>query len=143
MWAALKGLGDWHSQVVIAAFIVDFLHAPTSTIVEIDGGYHLEPAQVVNDAARSRELSRRGYTVIRFSNGDVTNRIAEVMDRLSAVTCHRAKIATDAPLRVLPPPPNGRNAKTTDKVVKRWNGREYVKAKAKPDVCSARIPPRR
>ena len=141
MWEALKELGDWHSQVVIAAFIVDFLHAPTSTIVEIDGGYHLEPAQIVNDAARSRELSRRGYTVVRFSNGEVTNEIDAVMERLAMITCHRAKIATDAPLRVLPPPPKGK-AKVASKLAKRWNGREYVKTSAKPDVCSARIPPR-
>ena len=141
MWEALKGLGDWYSQVVIAAFIVDFLHAPTSTVVEIDGGYHLEPAQIVNDAARSRELSRRGYTVIRFSNGEVTNGIDAVMERLSAITCHRAKIATDAPLQVLPPPPKGK-VKVTGKPAKRWNGREYVLTAAKPDVTKARIPAR-
>ena len=139
MWNALKGIDGWHSQVVISAFIVDFLHAPTSTIVEIDGGYHLEPAQVVNDAARSRELSRRGYTVIRFSNGEVTNGIEAVMERLAAITCHRTKVATTAPLQRLPPPPNVR-ANKEPAGVKRWNGRQYVMTKGKPDVRLARVP---
>ncbi len=40
-------------------------------VVEIDGGYHDET--IAKDLRREKDLRRRGWTVIRFSDDDVEN----------------------------------------------------------------------
>ena len=49
--------------------------------IELDGGQHALRASV--DEARSREIARRGYRVIRFWNGDVMENIRGVLETIS------------------------------------------------------------
>lgn len=50
-------------------YIADFYFPLTRTVLEVDGGYHYEPDQVVRDKKRTKILASHGYTVLRVKNG--------------------------------------------------------------------------
>ncbi|MDH4474149.1 MAG: endonuclease domain-containing protein [Fluviicola sp.] len=70
-------------QRPIDRFIVDFFAYEIGLIVEIDGNSHLNKGDY--DAYRQRQLESLGYTIQRFSEGDVLNNIHEVHVQLSNV----------------------------------------------------------
>jgi very-short-patch-repair endonuclease len=49
-------------------------------VIELDGGQHAQ--QVIADAARTAEIARRGYRVVRFWNGDVLGNLAGVLETI-------------------------------------------------------------
>jgi very-short-patch-repair endonuclease len=67
-------------QVVIAPYIADFAARSERLIIEIDGDTHSE--RQAFDAARTRELERRGYQVIRFTNIDVMANLDAVLGEI-------------------------------------------------------------
>jgi len=56
-------------QHAIGPYVVDFVCMGHRLIVEVDGGQHA--LQQDQDAARTRYLEDRGFTVVRFWNHDV------------------------------------------------------------------------
>ena len=62
-------------QVLIGDYIVDFLCPEKKLIIELDGGQHNEPDNILQDSERTAYLSNNGYKVIRFWNYDVLNNI--------------------------------------------------------------------
>ena len=58
-------------QHVIGDYIVDFVSRQEGLIIEIDGGYHSEPRQQIDDRLREEDLEQMGYHVIRFTNEEV------------------------------------------------------------------------
>jgi very-short-patch-repair endonuclease len=67
-------------QWPIEEFIADFYCVELKLVVEIDGGQH---ADNIRDDARTTELGKLGYRVLRFWNNDVIENIEGVLDRLS------------------------------------------------------------
>lgn len=66
-------------QHPLAPYVVDFYCASARLVVEVDGGYHLEPAQAAEDVHRSRELVHlHGVRILRV-------RAELVMSNVSAV----------------------------------------------------------
>jgi very-short-patch-repair endonuclease len=68
----------YKSQVVECCFgqwyILDFVIGKKKKIcVEVDGSVHGTPEQKERDRKRSNLLIRKGYKVLRISNGDVMN----------------------------------------------------------------------
>jgi very-short-patch-repair endonuclease len=64
------GSNPWfHRQVVIGRDIVDFVAPAARLIVEVDGAYHSLRRSA--DGRRDRELSRRGYRILRLDAGRV------------------------------------------------------------------------
>ena len=61
-------------------FIFDFYCPRAKLVVEVDGGVH--DGQAEYDAERTAELERFGYTVIRFKNEDIRDRLPEVLDEI-------------------------------------------------------------
>ena len=69
-------------QYIIGPYIVDFFFRRSLLIVEIDGGYHREEAQKMEDAIRQEYLEQKGYKVIRFSNEEIicdTDRVIQTI----------------------------------------------------------------
>lgn len=70
LWVSLRscrlGGWKWRRQVPKGPYIVDFLCAEASLIVELDGGHHAE--QVSYDERRTAYLATVGFRVIRFWN---------------------------------------------------------------------------
>lgn len=81
LWAYLRahradGVG-FRRQHAIGPYIVDFCAPRRKLIVEVDGSQHLEQQEY--DAERTAFLEALGYRVLRFFNGDVMNKIEEVV----------------------------------------------------------------
>lgn len=69
-------------QHPIFDFIADFYCHNLNLIVEIDGGYHDLPKQVVYDQERDQYFEDYSYNVIRFPNKDVLVDLESVKNRL-------------------------------------------------------------
>ena len=75
-----KGLGvTILRQYVIDQYIADFVYKKGKLVIEVDGAYHSEPLQTINDEERTQTLQSLGYRVIRFSNEDIFFNIEEVI----------------------------------------------------------------
>jgi very-short-patch-repair endonuclease len=74
LWRARRGdqLGvTFRRQHPIGPYIADFVCIESNLIVELDGGGHCEPNQVVYDRTRDEYLKSRGLRVCRISDRDV------------------------------------------------------------------------
>ena len=58
-------------QHIIGDYIVDFVCLEKMFVIEIDGEYHNEWEQQINDEERTEWLNKRGFNVIRFTNAEV------------------------------------------------------------------------
>ena len=82
LWTHLKkGINGFkiRRQHPIGLYIADFYCHKSKLIIEIDGSIHNEPGIKEADNARQKELERWGYTIIRFTNQEVTEKIEEVI----------------------------------------------------------------
>jgi very-short-patch-repair endonuclease len=81
LWRALRELPTryrFRRQHPIGRRIVDFACPSCKLVIELDGGQHaMQPAA---DQARTLELARQGYRVIRFWNNDVMSNTAGVVE---------------------------------------------------------------
>jgi guanylate kinase len=58
---------------------------PRKLVVEVDGGYHQIPEQIISDEERTKRLNQLGYKVIRFSNEEVLNDIENVLKTIKHI----------------------------------------------------------
>lgn len=89
MWKQLKGNGcniAFKRQCVILDYIADFYAPSKKLIVEIDGGYHQDPEQIILDENRTGRLERMGYRVMRFTNEQVLCDIENVLKTIEDYT---------------------------------------------------------
>ena len=85
LWQFLKKnqLGvSFRKQHIIGTFIADFICLSSRLIIEVDGGYHTLPNQVISDEERTRFLEGLGYKVIRFTNEEVLYDIDKVLNMI-------------------------------------------------------------
>lgn len=86
LWMHLqKGINGYkfRRQHPINKYIADFFCLKAKLIVEIDGSIHYKNEVKENDLIRQKDLENLGYTIIRFSNFDINNRIEKVLDTIS------------------------------------------------------------
>jgi very-short-patch-repair endonuclease len=69
-------------QHIIGDYIADFVCLGTKLIIELDGGYHYQEQQRIDDAQRTEWLKGNGYRVIRFSNEELFNNINQVLETI-------------------------------------------------------------
>ena len=62
---------DFLRQHIVGDYIADFASRHGGLIIEVDGGYHSEPRQQIDDRLREEDLEQMGYHVIRFTNEEV------------------------------------------------------------------------
>ena len=78
LWKELKGTrGECHFRRQHP--IADFICLEAKLIIEVDGAYHNEPQQQVNDRVRTDILSDMGFKVIRFTNEEVLSNPKSVL----------------------------------------------------------------
>ena len=76
----MPGEHRFRRQHPIGRHVVDFACPASKLAIELDGGRHA--AQEQADAARTREITRRGYRMIRFWNSDVIDNLAGVLETI-------------------------------------------------------------
>ncbi len=64
-------------------FIVDFFAQEIGLIIEIDGNSHSNKGDY--DKMRQNKLEALGYTILRFSEGDVINNLGDVITQIQHV----------------------------------------------------------
>lgn len=87
VWSFLKGnnLGPhFRRQHIIGDYIVDFACLDKKLVIEIDGEYHNEYEQQIDDAQRKAWLEGKGFRVIRFTNLEVLSDTDHVIRSIQA-----------------------------------------------------------
>ena len=69
-------------QYSIGTFIADFVSLDFRLVIEVDGGQHNEPANIIEDQQRTKFFEGVGYKVLRFWNNDVLQNIDGVIFKI-------------------------------------------------------------
>jgi very-short-patch-repair endonuclease len=86
LWQKIKNRGlevQFHRQVPMLNYIVDFYCHEIMLAIEIDGDSHLYKYEY--DKFRQGELEKKGITFIRFSDSEVNNNMFSVLLTLENV----------------------------------------------------------
>ena len=94
LWSRLRGRSPdrprFRRQHPFGSIILDFYCAEARLAVEVDGSTHWDEEARAKDAARDADLTWRGFTVLRFTNTDVSEKldgvVIEILAALGAVT---------------------------------------------------------
>jgi len=79
----LNGL-KFRFQHPVSSFIADFYCPEHRLIIELDGAIHNQ--QTDYDQARTEKLQQLGYRVLRFRNPEITQNLAEVLQKILSAT---------------------------------------------------------
>lgn len=82
LWTELqrKWKQQFQTQVVVGGrFIADFVCFRKRLIIEVDGSIHRLTSVRRKDKYRTKVLSKLGYTIIRFTNNQVTYTMSKVI----------------------------------------------------------------
>jgi very-short-patch-repair endonuclease len=87
LWSALRnkqleGL-RFRCQHPVGNFILDFYCPACKLAVEVDGEIHVQ--QIDYDEARTSELAKYGYKMLRFTNEQVMNNLPQVLEEIKRV----------------------------------------------------------
>jgi very-short-patch-repair endonuclease len=96
-WTWRQAGWPFRRQQLIGTYYVDFACIKAGLVVEIDGDTHGADLAQSNDASRDDYLLGRGFTVMRFSNLDLSTNPEGVFDVVSAYLESRALIPPPQP----------------------------------------------
>jgi very-short-patch-repair endonuclease len=86
LWSKLraKQLKDsqFYRQRIIGDYIVDFYCPRANLIIELDGGQHYTDEGIKKDKTRDEYLSKKGYTIVRFSDREIFENLTGVMEKI-------------------------------------------------------------
>jgi len=74
---------QFHRQVPIKNYIVDFFCHELLLAIEIDGSYHNHPEVSVSDLTRQQEIEKLGINFLRFSETEVRKNILDVVEDIN------------------------------------------------------------
>ena len=77
----LKG-AKFRRQLKIGRYIVDFCCLNVKLIIELDGGHHYSPENMIADEQRQKYLENLGFQILRFQNIDIDRNLDGVADRI-------------------------------------------------------------
>jgi leucyl-tRNA synthetase len=100
IWQELRnrkiGGFKFRRQHPVAGYIPDFVCLEKRLIVEIDGEYHNEEEQKIFDKARENWLNEEGFTLLRFTNDAVNNRLNTVLKDIEQALITKEKVTESA-----------------------------------------------
>ena len=88
LWQRLRGrqlFYKFRRQHTILDYIADFFCNEKNLIIEIDGGYHDDNYQRIQDEDRTKRLESMGYSVVRFSNEEVIQHTDETIRKIKNI----------------------------------------------------------
>jgi very-short-patch-repair endonuclease len=69
-------------QHPIGKYIVDFVCLERKLVIELDGGQHALPDEILKDTQRDAWLEKEGYTVVRFWDNEVLKNMDGVLEAI-------------------------------------------------------------
>ncbi len=115
LWRGLKQLRKrgyhFRRQVPIDGYIVDFACFGQRLVIEVDGVQHAFTKEAASDLKRDNHLRWQGFSVLRFSNGEVKENIDGVLLRV---------LAALGAVKVSEPLPQSLNSPPTPNPSPRW-----------------------
>ena len=85
LWHAIrrKQLGvEFHRQIPIHQFIVDFYCHELKLAIEVDGVSHNEPGIKIHDAKRQSKLESLGVRFLRFEDDEILGNVETVVSKI-------------------------------------------------------------
>ena len=92
LWQQIKNkaLGvQFHRQVPMLEYIVDFYCPAANLVIELDGSQHFEARHLVRDQKRDADLMNAGLQVLRFDNRQVLLEMQAVLEVINEVVGRR------------------------------------------------------
>jgi very-short-patch-repair endonuclease len=83
LWQKIRGRklrNQFHRQIPIGEYIVDFYCHELFLAIEVDGSSHEHPEVAVNDLERQNELESLGITLLRFEEMEVRDNVDSVVE---------------------------------------------------------------
>jgi len=100
----LKGY-QFRRQRPVLNYIADFMCKELSLIIEVDGITHTWEEIIKKDRVRQKALEQAGFTVLRFTDDEVLNKMSSVIETLEAwIEVYERKNPPHPPLTVVHPP---------------------------------------
>ena len=98
LWDALRnrrldGL-KFRRQHAIGRYVVDFYCDDARLAVEVDGGMHRAPEQLLRDRVRQSAIEDNEIAFVRVTDGDVMERLADVLESIAAAIRDRGTYST-------------------------------------------------
>ena len=87
-------------QFPVGEYILDFYVPEYNLCIEADGGQHYEGVIRQRDEVRTKELTRLGVKILRFSDWDILNDINGVCEIIENSLNERTPSPQSSPLRV-------------------------------------------
>jgi len=75
----------FRKQHPIGDYIADFICIEKKLVIEVDGGYHNTLEQQQDDAVRTIDIEKMGYSVIRFTNDEVEKQPETIILRIKEI----------------------------------------------------------
>jgi very-short-patch-repair endonuclease len=91
---------QFNRQKPLNNFIVDFYCGALNLVIEVDGKYHLAPAQVVRDRWRQGILESYNLNFLRFSEMAVRHRMESVLQEIRLYIRHYEMIHPELKERI-------------------------------------------
>jgi len=78
LWSELKEFRrlygvHFRKQAPIKPYVVDFASHDNRLVIEVDGQHHFTPDGRNRDVVRDRYLASRGYRILRFNTGELSD----------------------------------------------------------------------
>lgn len=86
LWSRIRGKQlkgfQVYRQKPIGRFVVDFYCPKAKLVIEIDGGQHYTEDHRAKDEARDRFMMTRGVKTLRFSDKEIFENLADVLEEI-------------------------------------------------------------
>ena len=86
LWYALRDRRflshKFRRQQPIGPYIADFVCFDAKLVIELDGGQHVLPANLVRDRIRARFLEHEGFRILRFWNLELRDNMNGVLEAI-------------------------------------------------------------
>ncbi len=76
---------QFHRQVPMLNYIVDFYCHEIKLVIEVDGGVHDHPEVSIGDWKRQNQIESYGVHVLRFENKEIKQDIESVLENIRHV----------------------------------------------------------
>jgi very-short-patch-repair endonuclease len=85
LWQRIRRISlgwQFHRQVPMLKYIVDFYCHELRLAIEVDGGTHNHPEVSINDLKRQKEIESYGVHFLRFDNKEIKQDIDSVIQTI-------------------------------------------------------------